>query len=463
MKRVLLIDDDRGLRDLLSTVLSVAGWDVFTAEDGIQGLECARLEKPELILCDLRMPRCNGFHVCRSIREKPDVFGAPFIIVTTGSSFASDRAAALESGADACLIKPFKPVELLDLIAQRASGGPVEPAGQALADQSASTPPEPRDSDGSAVVHPYLKFWGVRGSLPCPGSSTLHYGGNTACVEVRADGEIIILDAGTGIRGLGQSLVREFGERPISATILISHTHWDHIQGFPFFSPAYLPQNRITLMGFEGAKKALEATIIGQMESTYFPISLQEMPGTITIREVNQMTNEMNVSIGSVRVSAMFLNHPGVCAGYRLETSAGSIAYISDNEPYQRMRPKPDQDLNEFLNFANSEDCKLIDFVGGVDVLVVDAQYNDAEYQSRRGWGHGCVDDIVALAMLARAKHLYLFHHDPDHDDSEISRMVEWARKQVAIHRESLQVDGAREGLIHPLHPNPPVTGPRIS
>src|SRR5262245_39686438 len=132
----------------------------------------------------------------------------------------------------------------------------------------------------------HLRFWGVRGSIPTPGPSTVHYGGNTSCVELRVDGQIIILDAGTGIRALGLALAEEFQDRPIDLTLLVSHTHWDHIQGFPFFPVAYDPKNTIRVLAFEGARKSLEATLSSQMESSYFPISMREMPGNITIEEL---------------------------------------------------------------------------------------------------------------------------------------------------------------------------------
>src|SRR5438094_2099119 len=153
-----------------------------------------------------------------------------------------------------------------------------------------------------------VKFWGVRGSVPTPGPSTVYYGGNTSCVEVRADGELIVLDAGTGIRLLGLALAKEFGEKPIDLTLLLSHTHWDHIQGFPFFGPAYNAKNKVHIMGYEGAMTGLGTTLAGQMESSYFPIALQEMPGNIIIEQQNNL--EFNV--GKVRVKAWAMNHPGI-------------------------------------------------------------------------------------------------------------------------------------------------------
>ena len=164
-----------------------------------------------------------------------------------------------------------------------------------------------------------VKFWGVRGSIPTPGPSTVYYGGNTSCVEVRADGQILILDAGTGIRGLGLALAAEFKKKPMDITVLISHTHWDHIQGFPFFSPAYDPNNKVRILGYEGARVGLATTLAGQMESPYFPIALQEMPGNILIEELK----DLNFSLGEHPATAWLDEPPGIAVGYRLVDRAG--------------------------------------------------------------------------------------------------------------------------------------------
>src|SRR5262249_18474851 len=151
---------------------------------------------------------------------------------------------------------------------------------------------------------PMLRFWGVRGSIPTPGPLTVHFGGNTSCVEVRADGEIIVLDAGSGIRGLGLALAKEFADQPIRTTLLISHTHWDHIQGFPFFVPAYNPENKVRIIGYEGSRKGLVGSLSTQMESPYFPVSMRQMPSNLDVTEMK----ELEFAIGRVKVQAAFAN-----------------------------------------------------------------------------------------------------------------------------------------------------------
>ncbi|MGD0206355.1 MAG: MBL fold metallo-hydrolase [Verrucomicrobiota bacterium] len=266
----------------------------------------------------------------------------------------------------------------------------------------------------------------MRGSIPTPGPTTVRYGGNTSCVEVRGGGEIILLDAGTGLRGLGRSLLSEFKDQPLNLTMLLTHTHWDHIQGLPFFGPIYDSRCRLRILGCEGTRKGLVNALTGQMESTYFPVPFNKLPSNIEIEELK----DFNFNIGPVCVRAMRANHPGLCVGYRLFSPDSLIAFFPDTEPR-----------------TGGNDREMIEFIRDADVLILDSQYDSAEYQQHLGWGHGCVDDSVALALQAGVKQLCLFHHDPDHDDRRIDGLVKHARQLVAKQRAKLHVDAAREGM----------------
>jgi phosphoribosyl 1,2-cyclic phosphodiesterase len=243
---------------------------------------------------------------------------------------------------------------------------------------------------------------------------------------VRCGPDIIILDAGTGLRRLGQELLREFKGKSINLSLLLSHTHWDHIQGLPFFAPIYESRCRLRILGCEGARKSLVAALTGQMESTYFPVSFSRLPSNIEIEELK----DFNFAIGETLVRAHRANHPGVTVGYRLFSPDGVIVFFPDTEPRHGI-----------------EDRELIEFIRDADVLILDSQYDRAEYKKHVGWGHGCVDDSVALALKAGVKKLILFHHDPDHDDKKIDAFVKHARQLVSRACGKLKVEAAREGM----------------
>ncbi len=430
MKAVLLIDDDNELRPMIAALLQENGWNVMEAADGEAGINLARQHQPEVIVCDLLMPRCNGFQVCRAVRGTPELRDTKIVMIS-GRGYSTDKLNALEAGADEYLVKPVSPHDLRKALRKVTTG---EFPTQLL------TRPTPPPTVTRVGGPPLVRFWGVRGSIATPGAGTVFYGGNTTCVEVRADGELIVLDAGTGIRPLGLALAGEFNGRPLNLTLLLTHTHWDHIQGFPFFVPAYNPKNNVRILGYEGARQGLAATLGTQMESPYFPVGLKELPGNIQIEELR----DMEFTVGQVRVQAMFVNHPGICVGYRLNTSVGSIVFIPDNEPFHRMKTEPGTADAKTLEFAEQQDGKLVEFIRDADVLIMDAQYEREEYEKRVGWGHGCVDDVAALATRAGVKQLFLFHHDPAHDDERISRMLANARQLAG---PGTHVEAAREGF----------------
>ena len=254
----------------------------------------------------------------------------------------------------------------------------------------------------------HLKFWGVRGSTPTPQAQNLRYGGNTACVEVRLGDKLYIFDCGTGLRMLGHQLQHEFGERPITAHMFVSHFHWDHIQGIPFFRPLYDNSKNHFVFHSSSRVRGLRQVMEEQMASPYFPVDLSEMKATREFREVE----EGSMALDGTAIRAMWLNHPQGCLGFRVETNEGVLVYATDNEPGDPTFDKSVRKLAE-----------------GADVLIYDAQYLPEEYEARkRGWGHSHWREAINVVMQSGAKELILFHHDPDHDDNCIDQVVKEAR-----------------------------------
>jgi CheY-like chemotaxis protein/phosphoribosyl 1,2-cyclic phosphodiesterase len=289
-----------------------------------------------------------------------------------------------------------------------------------------------------------IRFWGTRGSLAKPGPTTVRYGGNTSCVEVRTDdGTLIILDCGTGAHGLGQVLAGG-GADPVHGHLLITHTHWDHIQGFPFFAPLFVPRNVWDIYAPGGLGKRLEETLAGQMEYAYFPVTLEQLGATIRYHDLIEGTFD----IGHVRVTARYLNHPGLTLGYRLQAGGAVLIYATDHEPHAD--PQSEASLGSNAGFPVSpvhrEDQGHIQFLRGAHLVIHDAQYTAAEYAQKVGWGHSPMEYAVDMALAAGVKQLALFHHDPTHDDDTLDRLVEVCRQRVAARHGALEVFAAAEG-----------------
>jgi phosphoribosyl 1,2-cyclic phosphodiesterase len=287
-----------------------------------------------------------------------------------------------------------------------------------------------------------ITFWGTRGSTPAPGPDTARYGGNTSCVEVRAGGHVLVLDAGTGLRPLGLSLMRDFGRRPFTVHLFISHTHWDHIQGFPFFVPAYTGEVTIHVYGAPGPGRSLEKVLRGQMEAEYFPVGLGDLAAAIDVHEFRGD----EIEIGDVRVSAMYLNHPGMNLAYRVSSGGRHLVYATDHEPYAHTLDRLAGRGEEGRAFGARLDETLVSFATGADLLIADAQYTDEEYAGRLGWGHSPLSATVALAVAARTKSLALYHHDPMHDDAAVTRMEQMARESLAAQGAPIHCFAAAEG-----------------
>jgi len=280
-----------------------------------------------------------------------------------------------------------------------------------------------------------VTFWGTRGSIPTPGAQTARYVGNTPCVAVEGvGGKVVILDAGTGIRALGGKLV-ERQNGAVTAEILLSHAHWDHIQGLPYFKPFFSPGNQIRIWGSQQGEVSLEDILRQQMHPSVFPVPLDALSARLTVEHVTSG----EFPVGEFKVRSMRLRHPGTTLGYRLTPAAGgpSLAYVTDNE------------LGTGGNYETGPGWRkeLVAFLKGVDVLIHDAMYTPDELKAHAGWGHSSYTEAVALAAEAGVQRLVLFHHEPEHADGAMDDVLAAARKEAKKLGWSGEVLAAQEGL----------------
>jgi len=280
-----------------------------------------------------------------------------------------------------------------------------------------------------------VTFWGTRGSIPTPGAQTARYGGNTPCVAVEgAGGQLVILDAGTGIRALGLQLVEKLNGAA-KVEILLSHAHWDHIQGLPHFKPFFAPGNAVRIWGSRQGTTSLEAILRQQMDPAVFPVPLDALSAQLTVQQVD--TPEF--SIGEFRVRTIKLRHPGTTLGFRLTPVKGgpSLAYVTDNE----------LGSGGHYDVPGSWRKDFVAFLHGVELLIHDAMYTPAELEQHRGWGHSTYEEAVTLAQEANAKRLVLFHHEPEHGDEMMDGLLKSARAYAQKGGKALEVLAAQEGM----------------
>jgi phosphoribosyl 1,2-cyclic phosphodiesterase/ActR/RegA family two-component response regulator len=396
-----IIDDDASTIEAYARLLKDQGHQVTSSTSSKEGLQKILEIQPDCVLCDLIMPDLDGIDLLNCIRLKKDI-KQPKYIVVTGKIFDFDRRRAHQAGVDGYITKPISSEtfvrDILEIL------------------------------DSNMVVN----FYGVRGTLPVPGPNSLRYGGNTNCVTIQiAQKHFLIFDAGTGIKVLSDTLLKE-NSLPIKANLFITHPHYDHINGIPFFVPLYLKGNHFDIYGPNQGDLSIESLLNNQMENVYFPVTMKEFIADLNFHNLT----EENFQIDDLRVQTILLNHPGRCIGYRIDYQNKSFCYVTDNELYLENSP----------HYSQHEVDRLIRFIKEADLLLVDATYSDEEYAKKIGWGHSCVSRVVDIADKANVKLMGLYHHDLNEFDNDIDNKLKHAQELLQKRNSKTKCIAPAEG-----------------
>ena len=397
-----IVDDDKVSVEIYKHLLEAAGHKVTTNSSSTKALTEILQLQPDCVLSDLLMPDIDGLELFQQIHKNPTI-RQPIFIIITAKSFEYDKRHAYEYGVNAYMTKPVNVDTFVDDILEIIQGNMT------------------------------LQFWGIRGTLPIPGEKAIRYGGNTCCVTLSIGKRyFFIFDAGSGIKELSNELVKA-NQFPMKASLFISHPHYDHINGIPFFVPLYMKGNEFEIIGSKQENLTIEDLISNQMDGVYFPITIKEFAAKLTFRNLK----EESFKIDDIEIQTILLNHPGRCLGYRVQYKGKSFCYITDNELYLENSP----------HYSQHEVDRIVRFIHEVDVLIIDSTYTDEEYIKKVGWGHSCISRVVDIADKAKVKLLCLYHHDPDECDKDIDQKLAHANEMLkSRHSETLCI-APHEGM----------------
>lgn len=435
-KRILIAESSQ---EILAKIRDANFSSKYDLEIALQGLEAwKKIEelKPDLIYLDLLLPEVHGIELLKKIRAHPDLKDAG-VIIASSNSMIQNYHAAVKEGANYFLEKPFE-TELLFALIDRFFKGTLKPDPFSAEEKAAPSSlylPKERKRDS------YLKFWGTRGSNPVSGADYITFGGNTSCLEIRQGEDLIIIDAGTGIRPLGETLCNEK-----TLHLFLSHTHWDHVTGFPFLQPLFNADCKVIIYSPVGFEKSTQELFTEMLAYAYFPVRLDDIKANLVF---NDLRDHSPVSIGNVTIDSHYAYHPGSTLCFRIHMGDKTIGYATDNEMFLGYHGNPNS-LGHDSPLIQAH-ASIIHFFEECDLFIHEAQYTPLEYQKRVGWGHSSISNASILAKYCKAKEWIVTHHDPKHSDADLHEKLQLHKDILADCHIPCTVQMAYDGMIIPI------------
>jgi CheY-like chemotaxis protein len=439
-KKILIADPSSiTLREIFKSD-EAKNYEIETACSGPECLEKVESMRPDLIFIELLLPKIHGIELLKILKTDPS-YAKIGVVMTSSLRMQQNYNAAVEFGACYFLCKPFSNQTFFAVakkfFEQTLSLDPLEPF-----EKKFDLPVFFERAHGT--MKNYLKFWGTRGSSPVSGSKYLQFGGNTCCLEINYEDCFLIIDAGSGIRELGEHL--HIGDRK-KISILLGHTHWDHIIGFPFFSPVYDEDFEVEIYSPIGYQKEAETLFNDMLAYGYFPIRLDEMKASLSFKELR---DRAVLDFGQVKIECHYASHPGPTLCFKIRTPTKTIGYVSDNEIFCGFHGTIEQIVSN--PYLLSEYKSLMDFLDECDVVVHEAQYFNKEYSLKCGWGHSSITNATALIkLLKNCKEWIVTHHDPRHSDEDLIEKTQVQEKLLAEENIHVKLKMAYDGLCYPL------------
>jgi len=421
MHKILIADADQ---ELLEAIPNGPGKEKYTfalATNGKEVLKKIEEFEPQLIYLDLLLPEMHGIELLKKIRSNPKWEGIGVILAST-SSMVQNFHAAVKEGVDYFLAKPFD-VPSLFILFDRFFEGTLSP--------KPFPPEEPTQLEEAHTYHPtshdphsYIKFWGTRGSNAVSGPEYIRFGGNTPCLEVRHGEDLIIIDAGTGLRPFGKTIDINKNK---TIHLFLSHTHWDHVTGFPFFAPLFKPDVQVVIWSPVGFEKSTQELFTDMLAYAHFPIRLEDIQAKLIF---NDLRDGHSVSLGDITIDSHYAFHPGATLCFKIHVAGKTFGYATDNEMLLGYHGNPNAIGKEHSLIKMHQ--SIINFFKHCDYLIHEAQYTPLEYQRRVGWGHSSISNATILIKYAEINEWIVTHHDPKHTDGDLL-------EKMQLHNDILQ------------------------